>query len=354
MSLFFLNSGLLSAQENDDIYFDGVDKIKIETAKEEPAVKSAEDDRYEDDYVDEEYEYAYSARIRRFHQPARGFSYYSNYYVDNYWYDPFMPGVNIYNVQPFYAHHSWGWAYPYGGWGSAWGSNYGWGWSNYSGYYSYFNYGFSPYWGNQQWGYRNPYWGAYNNGYWSGYNQGYWNGWYGNNWNSNNSGNWGWFESSAPNAANFVTNRQSRSSDTGIHRSRNTPVPGYDTEQRLRNNAPDNRSIRPETSRDRNSVRPNLNNPNTRQPNVRPNTRQPNIRIETKPNTRQPERNNPPSTRELNPTRGNYNPPVRTIPERSRNNNSFNNNINSGGMSPFRSTGSGNNSSGTRRGGGKN
>ena len=47
----------------------------------------------EDDY----YDYAYTARIRRFHRPY-GWSYYDNYYTNSYWYDynPNSWGVSIY------------------------------------------------------------------------------------------------------------------------------------------------------------------------------------------------------------------------------------------------------------------
>ena len=73
-----------NSQNNDDIYFDGVEErkyLKDEYLNEEPVVKSNDYDKSEDKYVDEDYEYEYSARVRRFHNPARGFSYYSNYYV---------------------------------------------------------------------------------------------------------------------------------------------------------------------------------------------------------------------------------------------------------------------------------
>jgi hypothetical protein len=342
----FLGSSLW-AQGNDDLYFDGVETPKKKEIVIEES-KIIDEISEEEDYVDENYEYEYSARIRRFHEPARGFSYYSNYYVDNYWYDPFMPGVNIYVVQPFYTQYSWGWGYPYSGWGyNSWGN----GWGYYGAYYQYNNFGYNG-WGNQwgngwgnQWGY-NPYWAGYNNGYWNGW---YNNGWRNNGWNNNNNWN-GWFESAAPNAGNFVTNRYPRGSDAGVHRSRNTPVQGYDNQQRPLNNAPDRlnpdkrtreREIRPNTD-----VRPNVRpdvRPNVRpdvretQPNIRPDRTnpQPTIRPQTNPNpsVKPPVRIDKP-TREINP--------IRTPPERSRDNGGFNNNsFNNGGINNSFNNGSG-------------
>ena len=43
-------------------------------------------------YEEDEYDYYYSSRIRRFHSPYAGFNYYGGYYTDRYWYgvqDPF-------------------------------------------------------------------------------------------------------------------------------------------------------------------------------------------------------------------------------------------------------------------------
>ena len=55
-------------------------------------------DESEYEYFDE-YDYNYSSRIRRFHRPMRGFDYYSDFYTDIYFYDPwawntFGPGTN--------------------------------------------------------------------------------------------------------------------------------------------------------------------------------------------------------------------------------------------------------------------
>ena len=39
-------------------------------------------------YEDEDYDYYYSSRVRRFHRPYRGFGYYDPCYTNSYWYEP--------------------------------------------------------------------------------------------------------------------------------------------------------------------------------------------------------------------------------------------------------------------------
>ncbi len=125
----------------------------------------------ESEFEMEDYnDYSYAARIRRFHEPNPGYSYYDNYYTNNYYYeyDPWAYGTSIYSNY-YYGYPGYygpsvsigfgyggfgigfGWGYPYYGWG---GSYYGWGWPYY-GYgwgYPYYGYG----WG---WG---GYYGCYN------------------------------------------------------------------------------------------------------------------------------------------------------------------------------------------------
>ena len=104
---------------------------------------------YNDYSADDYYDYAYSSRIRRFHNPA-GFGYYDPFYTNMYYYnyDPFCWGSSIYMSYGFWNPSPWGWG--------GWGINYGWG-----------GYG----WGGGYYG-----WGGYNTGYINGYNHGYWNG----------------------------------------------------------------------------------------------------------------------------------------------------------------------------------
>jgi hypothetical protein len=144
---------------------------------------SASDEYYDDDY-------AYSARIRRFHQPSYrglGLGYYDYAYTDYYWYNssPAFYGYDIYGGYPYYG-NSWAfgpsyyggfdpfWGYgarPFVsigfGWGSPWGYGYspfgyggygGYGRGFYDGYYA-GSYGYPGY------GYSGYGYGGFRNGY---------------------------------------------------------------------------------------------------------------------------------------------------------------------------------------------
>ncbi|AYA38089.1 hypothetical protein D3Y59_14205 [Hymenobacter oligotrophus] len=133
------------------------------------------------EYYADDYDYSYSARIRRFHQPSYrglGLGYYDYAYTDYYWYNP----------SPFY--------YGYDIYGRPWGYDPFWGpsWSAWGGPAVSINLG----WGNPWGGYYNPYrpWG-WGGGYNRGFYDGYYSGYYGNNWgwrNYRNSRNWGGFD----------------------------------------------------------------------------------------------------------------------------------------------------------------
>ncbi len=151
---------------------------------------------YDEDYDD----YAYSTRIRRFHQPLRGFDYYSTAYVDYGNYDPyyynryFSPGVTIIVGNGYWNRwnsynrwNSWSWFNRY--WDDWRYTSYGfcnpsyyassfypsWGYSpyGYGNYYgnSYDSYGYSPYgyssYGYNNWGYNR--YNQYNNPYQTGH-----------------------------------------------------------------------------------------------------------------------------------------------------------------------------------------
>jgi len=132
---------------------------------------------------DDYYDYAYSARLRRFYHPY-GWGYYDSYYTNPYWYDynPSTWGLSIYLGYnwwaPSYMYNSpfsWGISFNYGWPAYGWCGNY---WHNwYNPYYPQFPYyGYSPY----GFGYGYPgYWNAYNAGYWNGY----YNGMYGSYYN---------------------------------------------------------------------------------------------------------------------------------------------------------------------------
>lgn len=122
---------------------------------------------------DDYYDYAYTARLRRFHTPFIGWGYYDSYYTNSYWYDynPSSWGVSIYMGYnwwaPSYYYSSpftWGFSISYG-----WPSYYGWGQPYW--YWNYPYYFHSPYY---------AYWSGYNQGYWNGY----WNGYYSGLYNS--------------------------------------------------------------------------------------------------------------------------------------------------------------------------
>ncbi|GAB3827353.1 hypothetical protein [Hymenobacter jeollabukensis] len=129
-----------------------------------------------DEYYDDDFDYSYYARNRRYNGLGMG---YSLSYVDPYWYRPTF----IYNDPFFYSPYGYGYSYspwydPF--WGPGYGGvsvsiNVGWGlggwgpWGPYGGYYG------------RPWGYGGYGWGGYNRGYWDGYYSGaYGGGYYGN------------------------------------------------------------------------------------------------------------------------------------------------------------------------------
>ncbi|MBI9032953.1 MAG: hypothetical protein JEZ03_00640 [Bacteroidales bacterium] len=119
-----------------------------------------EEEYYEED-INDNYDYEYSARIRRFHQPAYQ-SYYNDYYTNMYWYeyDPWYWGTSIYLGSgywyPTYSYYRPSSCYYHGY--NSWYYDYG---------YHHHGYG---------WG------GGYWNGYHTGYNHGYYDGYYASNY----------------------------------------------------------------------------------------------------------------------------------------------------------------------------
>ncbi|MCC3155947.1 hypothetical protein LJ737_01770 [Hymenobacter sp. 15J16-1T3B] len=130
-----------------------------------------------DEYYDDDFDYSYYARTRRYNGLGMG---YSLSYVDPYWYRPTF----IYNDPFFYSPYGYGYSYspwydPF--WGPSYGGvsiSIGWGlggwgpWGPYGGYYG------------RPWGYGGYGWGGYNRGYWDGYysgvySGGYWDGYRG-------------------------------------------------------------------------------------------------------------------------------------------------------------------------------
>ncbi len=101
---------------------------------------------YNDDY----YDYAYSAKLKRFYTPAYGYGYYDPFYTNLYWYDynPVSWGVSIY-----LGYNWWPPSYYY----------------NEPFCYGGFHHSYDPWY--------SPYYGGV---YWNGYNNGYYQGGYGN------------------------------------------------------------------------------------------------------------------------------------------------------------------------------
>ncbi|NSW45299.1 MAG: hypothetical protein HPY79_05760 [Bacteroidales bacterium] len=121
---------------------------------------------------DDYYDYEYSARLRRFHDPYIGCGYYDSYYTNTYWYtyDPWDWGISIYfgfHWWPFYQYYYYpsyyavGFYYP-------WYHPF-WGYHPYYYYAGYYGYG----WYGYHHGYHHGYWNGYHDGYWNGYWDGY-------------------------------------------------------------------------------------------------------------------------------------------------------------------------------------
>ena len=140
--------------------------------------------------TDDYYDYAYSARIKRFYNPADGYGYYDPYYTNAYWYDysPASYGVSIYMGYnwwaPSYYYYSpfayptigfsYGWGYPYYGFSIGFGFGFGYGYGYgygypyypyYGGYYGYgcgyygYGCGYNPCYYNSYDSYNNVYYG---------------------------------------------------------------------------------------------------------------------------------------------------------------------------------------------------
>ncbi len=140
-----------SSHFQDELYY-SANEYAEEDAKDEAAYQdylkenNKEEDFFHDEKLYEEefdyddcYDYYYSSRLRRFHSPHFGFSYYNNYYTNSFWYshNPYNCGVSIYYgynfwnpwyMDPWHNYH-FGWGYNY--------LNHHWAYNN---YWSYWNY----------------------------------------------------------------------------------------------------------------------------------------------------------------------------------------------------------------------
>lgn len=142
-------------------------------------------------YFDDDYDYYYTSRLRRFYAPSWGCGFWDPWYTDLFFYtgNPMFWGSNIYvSVLPrwswwrprqyvivydYWGWNSWGWNQWYAPWnGFGWNN---WGWNNWYG-------GGWNGWGWNNWAWNNGYWHGYNQGYWNGYLDGMYGNWYGNGW----------------------------------------------------------------------------------------------------------------------------------------------------------------------------
>lgn len=148
---------------------------------------------YYGDYYEDDNDYFYSSRIRRFHRSNNAWGYYDPWYTNMYYYnyDPFYWGTSIYvGGWPYYGWgwNNWGWGGGFG-WNGGW--NNGWGWNG--------GFGTPACYGG--WG--GGYWNGYNNGYWNGYYDGMAHGGYYNTFDSN-SGIYYGHRGSTGNAGNTI------------------------------------------------------------------------------------------------------------------------------------------------------
>lgn len=206
--LLFGVSATAALAQYDDVYYDperNNNRTYTERRQVQPKTTPAQTEEYVDEnYDEEEYDYYYTSRIRRFHRPYAGFNYFDPIYVDSYYYDAFArPGVAVliyddpfgyYGFNRMSRFNRWnGWAY--GGWNrfnrfNSWNS-----WGNYDPYCMWSNpglsFGFSRWnsFGMNNWnsfGFGNPYWansGWFNTPTWG--NNYYYNN---NNYYTNNQG----------------------------------------------------------------------------------------------------------------------------------------------------------------------
>lgn len=127
-----------------------------------------------DEYYDEDFDYAYYARQRRYNGLGMG---YGLSYVDPFWYRPTFVYNDPFLYSPYGGYAYSGWYDPF--WGPSWygpavSLNIGWGWGGWGPYGRY--YGYRPY----GYGYGNGFYDGYYAGlYGGGYYGGYWNGYRG-------------------------------------------------------------------------------------------------------------------------------------------------------------------------------
>ncbi|MCF8246058.1 MAG: hypothetical protein K9J37_04270 [Saprospiraceae bacterium] len=189
VAFFVLGLTNISFAQYDDLYYNpDTDAGYYYSSNSSSSDSYASNDRNDNGYDDEVYEdyndyddynYYYSSRIRRFHRPYYGFSYFDPVYVDQVYYDPFWtPGVTLLiydSYNPWRSRYNrFNYGYSWNSWGGSRffiSNSYGspWGWNN--GYYGggYGNtYVTNNYYGNGYGGYGGGY-GNYGGGGYSNY-----------------------------------------------------------------------------------------------------------------------------------------------------------------------------------------
>lgn len=241
--LLFGVSATAALAQYDDVYYDperNNNRTYTERRQVQPKTTPAQTEEYtyDENYDDEEYDYYYTSRIRRFHRPYAGFNYFDPIYVDAYYYDAFArPGVTVliyddpfgyYGYNRMSRFNRWnGWAY--GGWNrfnrfNSWNS-----WGNYDPYCMWSNPGLSFGFGRwNSFGFNN--WNSF--GY--GFNGSYW----GNSWF--NTPTWG--NNYYYNNINYYTNNQNNDNNRNIYYGPRTGGGGVGTQPGIDN--PNGRSPR--------------------------------------------------------------------------------------------------------------
>lgn len=158
-----------SSRFKDEIYYSADEYAEVEAQEEAEwqEYQSAHPEEFEEEevYVDEfdaddQYDYYYAARLRRFHSPYVGFGYYNNYYTNSFWYssNPYHCGVSIY-----YGYNFWDpWYY------NPWYGGHHYGWGHHHHYHHGYHYGNNAYWsgyydGMYAGGYYPTYFNSYDN-----------------------------------------------------------------------------------------------------------------------------------------------------------------------------------------------
>lgn len=213
--LVFGISSTAALAQYDDVYYDPErNNSRTTTDRRQVQPKTtptyAEEQNYDEGYDDEEYDYYYTSRIRRFHRPYTGFDYFDPIYVDAYYYDAFArPGVTVliyddpfgyYSFNRFSRFNRFNNFNSFGGGFNRWnrwnsfgsydpwfspGLSFGLGWNrwnNFGGFNNWNSWGGygNPYYGGNSW-FSAPTWG--NNYYYNNVN------YYSNNNNGNNNDN---------------------------------------------------------------------------------------------------------------------------------------------------------------------